>query len=217
MMLLSIIMLMTTVYHMLIDADIIKHVLECNVKKMFWFKINSLAANPLKFQSMLLKNKNVNAENFNIIVDNDTINLSNLMKILGVDIDDKLNFNSHVSNMCNKAGSKLDVLQPLKGSLNNASQLSICKSFIVSNFNYCPLVWMFTSKSSLSKLEDIQKRALRIVLDDYTSDYHELLNKADVPGVKIMALRYLAIEVYKCVNGLNARYLNDTFTIKKCK
>ena len=101
---------------MLNDADIIKHVLECNVKKMFWFKINSLEANPLKFQSILLKNKNVNAEDFNIIVDNDTINFSDSMKIIGVDIDDKLNFNSHVSNMCTKASRQLDVLQPLKGS-----------------------------------------------------------------------------------------------------
>ena len=32
-----------------------------------------------------------------------------------------------------------------------------------------------------------------------------------------MALRYLAIEVYKCVNGLNPKYLNDLFTIKECK
>ena len=65
---------------------------------------------------------------------------------------------------------------------------------------------MFTSKSSLSKLEDIQKRTLRFVLDDSESDYNGLLNKADVPGMKIMALRYLAIEVYKCMNGLNPKY-----------
>ena len=32
-----------------------------------------------------------------------------------------------------------------------------------------------------------------------------------------MALRYLAIEVYKCVNGLNPKYLNDLFTTKKYK
>ena len=200
------------------DTDIIKNVLECDVKKMlYWFKINSLEANPSKFQSMLLKNKNVNAEDFNIIVDNDTIDLTASMNVLGINIDDKLNFNSHVSNMCNKAGRQLNVLQRLKGSLDYASRLSIYKSFIMSNFNYCPVVWMFTSKSSLSKLEDIQRRALRFVLDDYTSNYHELLNKANVPGVKIMALRYLAIEVYKCVNGLNPKYLNDIFTIKKCK
>ena len=139
------------------------------------------------------------------------------MTVLGVDIDDKLHFNSHVSNMCNKAGRQLNVLQRLKGSLDYASRLSIYKNFIMSNFNYCPVVWMFTSKSSLSKLEDIQKRALRFVLDDYESDYNGLLNKADVPGMKIMALRYLTIEVYKCMNGLNPKYLNDLFTIKKSK
>ena len=53
------------------------------------------------------------------------------------------------------------------------------------------------------------------MLDDYESDLYTLLNKADVPGMKIMTLRYLAIEVYKCMNGLNPKYLNDLFTNKK--
>ena len=148
---------------------------------------------------MLLKNKTVNAEDFNIIVDNDILNLTDDMTVLGINIDNKLNFNSHLSSMCNKAGRQLNVLQRLKGSLDSldsASRLSIYKSFIMSNFNYCPVVWMFTSKSSLLKLENIKKRALRFVLDDYASDYYDLLKKADVPGMKIMALRYLAIEVY---------------------
>ena len=139
-----------------------------------------------------LENKSVSADVFNIIVDNDAINLTDPMHVLGVNRDDKLNSNSHVSNMCNKAGRQLNVLQRLKGSLDYASRLSIYKGFIMSNFNYYPVVWMFTSKSSLSKLEDIKKNpknwALRFMLDDYTSDYHGLLNKADVPGVKIMAL-----------------------------
>ena len=116
--------------------------------------------------------------------------------------------------MCNKAGRQLNVLQRLKGSLDYSSKLSIYNNFIMSNFNYCPVVWMFTSKSSLSKPEGIQKRALRIVLDDYTSDNVELLDKANVPGMKIMrkSLRYLAIEVYKCINGINPKYLNNLFT-----
>ena len=52
-------------------------------------------------------------------------------------------------------------------------------------FNYCPVVWIFASKYSLSKFEGIQKRAPRFVLDDYTSDYVELLDKANVPGMEI--------------------------------
>ena len=90
--------------------------------------------------------------------------------------------------MWNKAGRQLNVLQRPKGSLDYGSRLSIYKSFIMSNFNYCPVVWMFTSKSSLLKLETIKKRALRFVLDDYASDCYDLLKKADVPGImKIMA------------------------------
>ena len=166
---------------------------------------------------MILKIKKAIADDVDIIVNDAMLNLTDDMTVLGITIDSQLNFNVHVSNMCNKAGRQLNVLQRLKGSLDCSSRCSIYKSFIMSNFNYCPVVWMFTSKSSLSKLEGIQKRALRFVLDDYTSDYVELLDKANVPGMKIMALRYLAIEVYKCINGINPKYLNDLFTIKERK
>ena len=69
------------------DIETIKSVLERDIKKMLdWFKNNSLQANPYKFQSMLLKNKTVNAEDFNIIVDNDILNLADDMTVLGINI-----------------------------------------------------------------------------------------------------------------------------------
>ena len=83
------------------DIETIKVLLK---KMLDWFKNNSLLANPSKFQSMLLKNKTVNAEDFNIIVDNDILNLTDDMTVLGINIDNTLNSNSHVSSMCNKAG-----------------------------------------------------------------------------------------------------------------
>ena len=107
------------------EIDTIKNVLERDVEKLLdWFKNNFLEANPSKFQSMFLI-KNVNGDDFNIIVNSDIWNLTDAMTVLGVDIDDKLNFNSHVSNMCNKAGRQLNVFQRLKGSLDYASRLSI--------------------------------------------------------------------------------------------
>ena len=67
---------------------------------------------------------------------------------------------------------------------------------------------MFTTQTSLSKLQNIQKRALRFVLDDFQSGYTDLLQNANVPGIKIMLLRYLAIEVFKKINEINPAYLN---------
>ena len=54
----------------------------------------------------------------NIIVHNDALNLTDSMIVLGVDVYDKLYFNSHVTNMCNKAGKQLNVSQRLKVSLD---------------------------------------------------------------------------------------------------
>ena len=71
--------------------------------------------------------------------------------------------------------------------------MAVYKIFIMSNFNCCPHIWMFTSKPMLSKQENIQKRALGFVPDDNQLGCTDLLHNADVPGIAIMLLRYLAI------------------------
>ena len=48
------------------------------------------------------------------------------------------------------------------------------------------------------------------------SNYSELLEKCGSQGVKLMILRCMAIEVYKCVNNMNPQYLNEMFILKKC-
>ena len=59
-------------------------------------------------------------------------------------------------------------------------------------------------------------RLLRFLLDGYQTGYTDLLQNAYVPGIKIMVLRYLAIEVFKCINEINPTYLNTMFTRKQC-
>ena len=97
--------------------------------------------------------------------------------------------------------------------LDYKSRMPIHNSFVMSNFNYCPIVWMFTSKKSLEKIENIKKCALRF---DYQPNHHDLLSKNEATGIKIMTLRLLAIEVYKCVDNFNPEYLNEMFIKKNC-
>ena len=127
-----------------------------------------------------------------------------------------LNIYDHVSQMCTKAGRQRNVLLRLKGCLDYKSCMSICKIFIMSNFNYWPVILLFTSKASLSKLETLQKRALWLVLNNYESNYQNLLHNCNVPRIKILLLRNIAIEVYKCVTKINPAYLNEMFNAKKC-
>ena len=85
------------------------------------------------------------------------------------------------------------------------------------------VVWLFIihllcqiSITAPSTVCLLARNHLRFVLNDYQSNYHDLLNKSEATGIKIMTLRLLAIEVYKCVNNFNPEYLNEMFTMKNC-
>ena len=102
-----------------------------------------------KFQSMLISSHGCD-------VDDKCWKYSQAMKVLGVKIDDKLNFTEHISDVSTRAGRQLNILQRLKKVLDYKSRMAIYKSFIMSNFNYYPIVWMFTFKKSLDRIENIK-------------------------------------------------------------
>ena len=51
------------------------------------------------------------------------------------------------------------------------------KSFIESQFGYCPLIWMFHSRGLNNKTNHIHEGALRITYNDKSSSYGESLTK----------------------------------------
>ena len=84
-------------------------------------------------------------------------------------------------------------------------------SFMLSNFNYCPLIWMFSGKSSNNEINRIHKRALKVLLDDYGSTFEELLQKRREHIIHIKNLQTLLLEVYKCLTSKNPSFLWDLF------
>ena len=73
---------------------------------------------------------------------------------------------------------------------------AVIEAFVYSNFNYCPVVWHFTSMRSTNKIESLQKRA-RMLCNDYTITYDSLLAKANKSSVEIKRYRALALNIFK--------------------
>ena len=135
-----------------------------------WFTDNSMIVNPDKFQAILLDRRNSDLHlNENITIDKENIKVVSNVKMLGVHIDSKLSFNLHTDIICKSASNQLNALVRLKRYLGHEERFALVNSFIYSNFNYFPLALMFSSKRSLNRIENLEKQALRFVLDDYTS------------------------------------------------
>ena len=98
--------------------------------------------------------------------------------------------------------------------LTKLRKLTIYYSFIMVNFNYCPLVWHFCGEVNTKKVEKIQERALRFIYEDCSASYDELLSKSKLPSLKVRRMRSLAIEVYKVINKGCPAYLQDLIHIK---
>ena len=90
----------------------------------------------------------------------------------------------------------------------------LINSYIISNFTCYPLVWIFsTANFSLNKIESLQKRALRILYNDYSISYEFLLENAG----KIKLSVNLCVEIYKTINKLNPKFMNSIFKVKENK
>ena len=79
----------------------------------------------------------VNNQDNDIKIGNDVITSENSVKRLGVTIDNKLNFNEHVDNICKKANNKLRALARIAKYLSPDKLRIIMKTFIEPQFNYC--------------------------------------------------------------------------------
>lgn len=90
-------------------------------------------------------------------------------------IDDKLSFNLHISKMCNSAANQLNAMTRLKNSMTFSVKEALINSYFMSNFNYCPLGWMFSSAKSISRIENFENRALDISSEEDLDSRGELL------------------------------------------
>ncbi len=125
------------------------------------------------------KNEDVEFECRNIKIESEES-----VKLLGINIDNRLKFTQHVSNIIRKCGFQLNTLRRQSKLLNTKTKLMIFYSFIQANLNYCPLIWINRNRTDMKRIENVQKCALRIVYNDRTSDYSELLNRAKICTIK---------------------------------
>ena len=118
-------------------------------------------------QAIVLNKKCTDLANTNFEVGNQVIKSVSSVELLGIQIDDKLNFNLHISKICKSAANQVSALIRLKQFLSFHAKEVLINSYILSNFNYSPLAWMFSSTQSLNKIGNLQKRALHFLYDDF--------------------------------------------------
>ena len=131
-------------------------------------------------------------------------------KLLGVTIDCKPNFDSHVKHLCNKANKKLRALARVTPYMTLEKKKIIMNSFFNAQFNYCPLIWMLHSRKN-NKIKQLHERCLRLIYSDKKSSYEKLLEKDGSVSIHHRNMQVLAIEMFKVKHKLCPEIPSDIF------
>ena len=117
-----------------------------------WIKDSDMIANSNKFKAIVLTKTNHNTAGIRLEFSGKTIPSTKEIDLLGVTTDT----NSKNTKICRKASRQLNALKCLGFYIPLDTRKILANSFIISNFNYCPLVWYFSTTKQLQKIEKIQ-------------------------------------------------------------
>ena len=172
-----------------------------------WFRINEMKSNDDKCHLIVANHNDVS-----VSLNGETTEGEDSVELLGIHIDNKLTFNEHVTNLCKKGNQKLHALARISKLLSQDKLKLIMKTFIESQFNYCPLIWMFHSRTLNTKINKLHERALRIVYKDDDLTFQQLLEKDNSVTIHEKNLQKLATEMYKVKHNLSPIPVREIFT-----
>ena len=188
--------------------NVISHLEKSTNSLLNWFRENHVKANADKCNLLMSSNESCTAK-----IEDFSIKNSTKEKLLGVKFDSNLSFENHVTSLCKKASQKLHALARISHYMDLIKRRNLMKAFITSQFSYCPLKWMFHSRSLNNKINRIHERALRLVYQN-NLNFSELLDLDNSVTVHQNNFQVLVTEIYKVKNGIAPDIMNDIFELQ---
>ena len=178
------------------------------LEKMFhWFSRSHLEANAGKCHLLTSSKTPVDIH----ISNNDILN-EERVKLLGVNLEGRLNFDFRVNKFLKRASKKYHALARVCNCMNKKKRRILMNAFITSQFSYCPLVWMSHSRTMNNRINKIHEKGLRIAYKVKTNvSLDDLLKKDTSVSIHQRNLQILATEIYKVRNDLGPEIMKGIF------
>ena len=124
-----------------------------------------------------------------------------LEKDLGVNIDNKLNFSQHIALQVNKGNRLVGLIRRNFLAMNKTSFSILYKAIVRPILEYGSCVWSPYLKKNIRLLEQVQRRATRLVLGTKEMDYEQRLRFIGLPTLEYRRIRRDVIEIFKILSN----------------
>jgi hypothetical protein len=175
--------------------------LQKDIDNMFeWTQASLLRFHPDKCTSMRIGTGNkhkLDKRSYTMGPDQVELKNSKLEKDIGVFIDDNLTFDEHINNKVNKANSVMGLIRRTFEYLDERTFTLLYKALVRPHLEYANQVWAPMLKRQEIVIENVQRRATKLIPGFKEMSYEERLRKLNLPTLKYRRIRGDMIEMFK--------------------
>lgn len=191
-----------------------------------WYQANKLSIHPKKCKAMLFKPKHLaptieqplpislNFNNEDFFIETIPNNSESSIRILGFDIDNKLNFDSHIDKIKSKLLSALHCVRSLKPYLNLDQLIQFYFAHIHSHITYSAIILSMASQQNIRMLQVLQNRVLRLMLGvsnrTNIDDFYKLVGVLKIE--EVMHLSQASFMFDFCKNNIPSGFCTSWIT-----
>ena len=164
---------------------------------------NRLSLNLDKTFAVVFSNRHFDVNNLNNLKIGDcNLNVLNECKYLGLTIDSKLRFNSHINNIASKVSKTVGIMYKLKHSVPDYVLLNMYYCMIYPYFIYANLIWGGTHDTYLKDLFLLQKKIVRIITNsEFLAHTGPLFAKLEMLKVSDIHRYLISIHAFKSLDS----------------
>ena len=180
-----------------------------------WCNHNSMAPNVTKTKTMYISSskRNIDSPDNKLQLNNTELEITTNEKLLGLNVDNQLNFKAHITQTLKKCNSYLYLLLRIKKFLNLHSRKLFFNAYILPHLDYCCAIWGCSTSESLNQLLKFQKRAARVILDQpFDAPSAPLFNQLKWMTIFERVEYKTLVTMYNTLNN-GPEYLTSKFSI----
>ena len=181
--------------------------LQNDLSKLYeWAQINNMDFNPEKFEGM---SYGLDEEQSYKAPDSTTIKQLNVVKDLGIYMAEDMQFKQHIRNIVAKGQRMVGwILRTIK-SRNAQHMKTFLKTLVISQMEYCSILWSPSDQVSINLLESVQAKFTRRI-----SSYQEYDDTLKMPVcIKAYTERLADLKIYSLERRRERRQIQYIYKI----
>ena len=178
-----------------------------------WADTWMLKFHPDKCKTIRIGNSELDHHQYSLKPGIPPMESSSAEKDVGVIIDDKLTFDKHITEKVNKANSIVGLIRRTFQFLDHKTFKLLYTSLVRPHLEYANPVWNPYLKKHIDLIENVQRRATKMVPGLTNLTYEERLKKLNLPTLKYRRSRGDMIETYKILSGKYDPEVSNLFNI----